>query len=241
MLGRRILRAILPKGVALRLRQEWIARRVAGGRAHIENEVKLLPQFVGSSSVCWDIGANVGMYTVALAPLARRVIAFEPVPHSLGTLRQAIRLAGLKNVDVHALAMSDTTGTARFSVPVNQGFYGGYYIAAFHEEGELEVRTSTIDALIRGGLPAPDFIKCDVEGAETQVINGARDFLSRARPVWLLETFEPSYCRSWNRWDTRPTFALPKTRSPPCRRFATTAATTSFSRRPQPRAVFVSV
>jgi FkbM family methyltransferase len=192
MVGRRILRAILPKSIALRLRQEWIARRVAGGKAHIENEVTLLPQFVGSSSVCWDIGANVGMYTVALSPLARRVIAFEPVPHSLGTLRQVIRLAGLKNVDVHALALSDATGTARFSVPVNQGFYGGYYIAAFHDQGELEVRTSSIDALIRDGLPEPDFIKCDVEGAETQVINGARGLLSRARPVWLLETFEPS-------------------------------------------------
>jgi FkbM family methyltransferase len=192
MIGRRMLRAILPKRVALRLRQEWIARRVAGGRAHIENEIKLLPQVVSDSSVCWDIGANVGMYTVALSPLARRVIAFEPVPHNLGTLRQAIRLAGLKNVDIHALALSDATGTARFSVPVNQGFYGGYYIAAFHEQGELEVCASTIDALIRDGLPAPDFIKCDVEGAETQVINGARGLLSRARPVWLLETFDAS-------------------------------------------------
>ena len=165
---------------------------MAHGKAHIENEVRLLPQLVSRSSICWDIGANVGMYTVALSPLARRVIAFEPVPHNLGTLRQAIRLAGVKNVDVHALALSDATRTARFSVPVNQGFYGGYYIAAFHEQGELEVRTSTIDALIRDGLPAPDFIKCDVEGAETQVINGARGLLSRARPVWLLETFEPS-------------------------------------------------
>jgi len=186
------LRAILPKGVALRLRQEWIARRVVNGRAHIENEVKLLPQLVNRSSVCWDIGANVGMYTLALSPIARQVIAFEPVPHNLGTLRQAIRLAGLHNVDVHALALSDMTGIARFSVPVNQGFYGGYYIAAFHQEGELEVQTSTIDALIRGGLPAPDFIKCDVEGAETQVINGARELLSRARPIWLLETFDSS-------------------------------------------------
>jgi FkbM family methyltransferase len=84
---------------------------VAQGKAHIENDVRILPQLVNRSNVCWDIGANVGMYTVALSPLARRVIAFEPVPHNLGTLRQAIRLAGSSNVAVHAMALSDTENT----------------------------------------------------------------------------------------------------------------------------------
>ena len=41
-------------------------------------------------------------------------------------------------------------------------------------------------------MPEPDFIKCDVEGAEKRVIDGARALLARRRPIWLLETFDPT-------------------------------------------------
>ena len=117
------------------------------------------------------------------------MLAFEPVPHSLDTLRQVKRLAHLDNVEIRALAISNATGHARFSVPT-EGFYGGYYLASFDDRGELDVATATIDGLIAQGLPAPDFIKCDVEGAERLVIEGARHLLERCRPIWLLETFD---------------------------------------------------
>lgn len=188
--GRRLLRALLPRAVALRLRQEWIARQIAKGGGHLENEVLLLSHLVKPGDVCWDIGANAGMYTVPLSKLARRVFAFEPVPHNFSTLRQVVKRAGLSNVELHRLAISDAVGGARFSVPVEQGFYGGYYMAAFHEQGELEVEVETIDHLIAHGVAEPDFIKCDVEGAEVKVIEGARALIKRRPPVWLLETFD---------------------------------------------------
>src|SRR5262249_49840783 len=53
-----------------------------------------------------------------------------------------------------------------------------------------DVELSTVDALIANGVPEPDFIKCDVEGAESRVIAGARDLIARRHPTWLLETFE---------------------------------------------------
>lgn len=187
--GRRLLRAVLPKSVALRLRQEWLARQIAQGKGHQEGEMRLLPALVKSTDVCWDIGANAGMYTVALSRLAAKVVAFEPVPHSLNTLRQVKRLARLDNVEIRALALSNVAGRARFSVPT-EGFYGGYYLASFDDRGELDVETATVDGLIAQGLPEPDFIKCDVEGAEALVIEGAKQLLVRRRPVWLLETFD---------------------------------------------------
>jgi FkbM family methyltransferase len=190
-LGRRILRRLLPKPLALRLRQEWLARQVAGGKGHREGEIDLLPQLVTPDSICWDIGANTGTYTIAMSRLAAKVIAFEPVPHSFATVREVVGLARLQNVELHTVAMSDVRGHARFSVP-SEGFYGGYYLASFDDAGELEVETDTIDGLIERGLPEPDFIKCDVEGAEKRVIAGARGLVARRRPIWLLETFDPS-------------------------------------------------
>jgi len=192
--GRRLLRALIPKPLALRLRREWLARRMVQGRAHIEREVELLPQIVSRDAVCWDIGANVGMYTLALAKLAARVIAFEPIPHSLETLQEVIRLAGVANVETHRLAISDTAGTARMHVPA-EGFYGGFYLATLDDQGEVSVRTESVDGLIASGYPEPVFIKCDVEGAERRVINGARELIARRHPTWLLETFEPDVIR----------------------------------------------
>jgi len=190
-LGRRILRRVLPKPVALRLRQEWLARQVASGKGHREGEIDVLPQLVKPDFICWDIGANTGTYTIALSRLAAKVYAFEPVPHSFATVKQVVALAHLRNVELHAVAMSDKKGRARFSVP-SEGFYGGYYLASFDDAGELEVETDTIDGLIARGIPEPDFIKCDVEGAEKRVIDGARGLLARRRPGWLLETFDPA-------------------------------------------------
>jgi FkbM family methyltransferase len=189
MIVRRVLRNLLPRTMALRLRREWLARRLAAGKGHFEDDVPLLESYIKPTDVCWDIGANIGMYTLPLSRLAAQVFAFEPVPHSLATLLDVKRHARLDNVVINQIALSDRVGRARMTIPVD-GFYGGFYLARLEETGELDVEVSTIDALIASGIPEPDFIKCDVEGAELLVLAGARELLARRRPIWLLETFE---------------------------------------------------
>ena len=188
-LGRRLLRQLLPTRVALAIRREWLARRVISGRYHREGDVNFLDRFVSSRDVCWDIGANVGMYTFALSPLCERVCAFEPVPHNLDVLETVVKRAGLTNVTIERAAISDSPGRRRMLVPV-EGFYGGFYLARFDDTGNLDVRVDTVDQLIDQGLAPPQFIKCDVEGAEVAVVRGARTLIARDRPTWLIETFE---------------------------------------------------
>jgi FkbM family methyltransferase len=186
---RRALRAVLPVPIALYCRRQWLGRRVAAGKGYREGDVDLLPQLVRKTDVCWDIGANAGMYALPLARLGAKVFAFEPVPHNLDILRLATRLSRADNIVIKAIAISDTNGPARMVVPTAAGFYGGFYLAQFDDKGELPVTMATIDSLIEGGLPAPDFIKCDVEGAEGRVIAGARKLIAERHPIWLLETF----------------------------------------------------
>lgn len=186
---RRALRAMLPRALALRLRREWLARRVVNGRGYREGDVEFLPQLLKPTDICWDIGANSGTYTAPMSRLAAKVFAFEPVPHNFEILEAVTRLGRLHNVAARRIAISDASGTARMSIPT-EGFYGGYYMAALDAAGALEVQTATIDGLIAEGVPEPDFIKCDVEGAEARVVNGARSLIARRHPVWLLETFE---------------------------------------------------
>src|SRR2546428_819278 len=184
-----LLRLVLPESWALWVRSEWLARHIINGAPWIEGEVALLPRFVTSTDVSWDIGANVGMYTVPLARLTASVHAFEPIGHNRRILEKVVARTGLTNVTILPVAISDRAATARMSIPVT-GFYGGYYLAALDEGGNLEVRTDSIDGLIAQGFPAPTFIKCDVEGAELRVVNGARALIARAHPAWLLETFD---------------------------------------------------
>jgi FkbM family methyltransferase len=185
-----LLRMALPESWALGLRREWLARQTARGAAWSEGEVALLPRFVTPTDVCWDIGANCGMYTIPLARLARKVCAFEPVPHNRAILSRVVELSGVTNVDISPLAITETRGTARMSVPAGIGFYAGYYMAALDRQGTTEVSTDTVDGIVAQGSPAPDFIKCDVEGSEIPVIHGARDLIARRHPIWLLETFD---------------------------------------------------
>jgi FkbM family methyltransferase len=185
-----LFRKALPESWALRIRQEWLVRQIARGAAWSEGEVALLPRFVKPTDVCWDIGANCGMYTVPLARLARKVCAFEPVPHNRQILSRVVQLSGVTNVEMSPVAISDTRGAARMSVPTGVGFYGGYYMAALDEDGTIEVSTDTVDGIIAQGSPEPDFIKCDVEGSEIRVIHGARDLIARRHPIWLLESFD---------------------------------------------------
>jgi len=189
MLLRRMMRRLLPEAVSLRLRREWLGRRIVSGSAYFESDVPLLKTYVKPTDICWDIGANTGTYTLHLSRLASQVFAFEPVPHNLDILDDVKRRGHLENVVIRQLALSDGVGRSPMTIPV-EGFYGGFYLARLEAAGELDVETSTVDALIASGVPAPDFIKCDVEGAEARVLDGAHELLTRSRPIWLLETFE---------------------------------------------------
>ena len=188
-LFRRLLRSVLPTAFALRMRREWLARRMVSGKGYREGDVELLPALLKPTDICWDIGANAGMYMLPMARLAARVYAFEPVAHNFEILQDVKKRARLDNVSLAQLAVSDADGTARMAIPV-EGFYGGYYLAALDDRGSMEVKTATVDGLIARGTPQPDFIKCDVEGAEKRVIAGAHALMARRHPVWLLETFD---------------------------------------------------
>jgi FkbM family methyltransferase len=132
----------------------------------------------------WDIGANVGLYSLAGAKAvgsSGRVCAFEPIPRNLEYLRRHTELNGLTNVDVVPAAVSDASGTVRMSE--------GQTPCECHmdAEGQFEVPAISLDSWQREtGAPLPGVIKIDVEGAETQVLRGASQTICHSRPVIFL-------------------------------------------------------
>ena len=177
---------VVPRGAALRTRRFIVARRVMRGQ-QAETDIRALPAVVAADDACWDIGANAGSYSLALSALCERVEAFEPIPHNRDILRDVLRRRGVGNVTVHAVAVCDRVGAAAMRMP--DAADGGFYTAALAADGGIPVQASTIDALVAGGLRPPALIKCDVEGAEDQVISGALGLIARRHPIWLVETF----------------------------------------------------
>ncbi len=144
-------------------------------------------------NVFFDIGANVGYYTVLASRLvgeAGKVVAFEPVPRNIEFLRQHIELNSAANVILKPLAVSDRQGTVRFSLGPDSA------MGHIGEDGELEVATTTLDDVVSELGLMPDVMKIDVEGAEREVFLGAARMFETARPVIFLSTHSDEL-RAW--------------------------------------------
>jgi FkbM family methyltransferase len=135
-------------------------------------------------NVIYDIGAHYGYYSVLASVLtgpSGQVFAFEPVPANIARLQTHLRLNHCSNVSVEKCAISDQPGTAGFD---NRGGSGTGHLA---EDGALEVRTNSLDALgVR--LPAPQVIKIDVEGSELLALKGGEHTIRSSLPTIFLST-----------------------------------------------------
>lgn len=183
----------IPKSAVFRVRSgvnegmRWVVGSSTHGcwLGHYELEKQAaVRRLVKPGMKIFDAGANAGFYTLAfsrLSGMTGHVWAFEPLPDNLRNLRRHIALNTLQNVTVVEAALSDRSGTARFlSAPSNA-------MGRLSDEGEITVRTVSIDETCQR-VGVPDLLKLDVEGAESAVLEGARETLARHRPVLLLAT-----------------------------------------------------
>lgn len=153
------------------------------------NEVakrRLMAQVIKPGTVVYDIGANVGSYTILTSVLtgdSGNVYAFEPLPDNLQYLHRHIKLNNLHNIEVHEVAVWNKSGTVKFQGTSDR------VTSHISDEGSIEVKTVSIDSLVFDGpLSPPDIIKIDVEGAETGVLEGAQKTLKKYQPSIFLAT-----------------------------------------------------
>lgn len=125
--------------------------------------------------VFYDIGANIGFYTLLAARRGARVYAFEPHPKAAAVLRRNLARNNLR-ATVNQVALGDRDGSALLDVRRIES-------ARLAEVGE-PVRLVRGDGL---DLPDPTAVKIDVDGTEVAVLTGMRGLLVRSRPRIALE------------------------------------------------------
>lgn len=150
---------------------------------------QLFSSTVKTGNVVYDIGANVGYYSLLASQLtgrAGKVYSFEPVPKNVEQLQRIVSLNKAENVQLIKAAVSRSVGKAKFSRGRNdcEGRLANTAGSAY-----FEVDTVSIDALVqeRRILP-PDIVKIDVEGGEIDVLAGARNTFATYQPIIFLAT-----------------------------------------------------
>jgi len=156
--------------------------------------LRVAERFVRVNTCVWDIGANIGLFTFAAAARAGgggQVFALEADNWCVALLRRTARMAGDRApVTVISAAVAESPGIREFQVAARaraSNALVGYGHSQMGGVAELQtVITVSLDWLGRF-LPLPDVLKIDVEGAEAEVLRGARSLFDRSRPVVLCE------------------------------------------------------
>lgn len=189
-----------------------IGLNIVRGRYEAE-EIAFVRDLLKPGDVAVDVGAHVGFFTMHMAAAvgpSGRVHAFEPFDANADLLERSIAENRFGDrVTFARVAVGASSGTARLTFPVETLNSGGAYLlpeggAPLPGNLEADVPVVALDDLIapaRAGAPdraraapAPEairrpvrFLKMDVEGAEPQVLRGARRLLAEDRPIVLSE------------------------------------------------------
>lgn len=186
---------IIPDGTTVRILQgklkgkKWIKGSGVDGYwlgSYESEQVKIFKKEIKKDDVFFDIGANVGFYSLLGAEIvgsSGKVFAFEPLPENFKYLKKHIEINNYKNIYSFEVAISNKVGIAFFGGVINRS--QGHLV----ESGSLKVETISIDEWVKENkLLAPTVIKIDVEGAEMAVLNGAKNTIANNHPVLFLST-----------------------------------------------------
>lgn len=173
------------------LRSTFLWQRASDWRYVRRNRprCRFFRQFFRPGALVFDIGANVGHYTLLFHHLGARVLAVEPQAALVGQLKYRFR--GFGRIQILQSAVGATAGAAELRkapdlseiASLREDVATRSRFAAEHTYSEREmVPVVTLDSLITQ-YGSPDFCKIDVEGFESQVLAG----LSNAVPAISLE------------------------------------------------------
>lgn len=208
-LNRWTLRAGVPPVITVQLamghrmvldcRAEAQARSLFTGQ-YDDGKIRILAALLPPGGVFLDAGANIGLYSVPLALVARRrgarVVAAEPFPANTARLRENLALNDLEGcVTLLALGLSSESHDAE--LVLREDFTGGADVgnASVAVDNRMDAEFERVpihlarldDVWPTLGLDRLDVAKIDVEGHEDLLLRGARETFLRHRPVILME------------------------------------------------------
>jgi FkbM family methyltransferase len=170
-------------------------------RGELEPGTRLLIQrLLRAGDVFVDVGANVGMHTLAAAQAMRghgRVFAFEPYGPTTRLLEKTIWVNGFANmVEIYCVAATDGQGERTLYLGPTSGHHSLFPLNkdSVTENAPVKVHATTVDQIM-ASVPFANLVKIDVEGAELEVLAGAAALLQRSKEIGIIAEFGGSHLK----------------------------------------------
>jgi FkbM family methyltransferase len=169
---------------------------------------RVLSAHLRAGDVFYDVGANVGFFTLIAARRlgpAGAVYAFEPVSENAATISRNVRLNGFTNTVVLQAAVDANSGVGEMLLT---GWDGGASLAQAANPPAMPTDRRTVrvfaidDAIKAERFRPPTLIKIDVEGAEAGAIVGMEATLRRHKPVLVYEIDDGDRDSFHARWES---------------------------------------
>lgn len=162
---------------------------------------RLVEDALDERSTFFDVGANVGYYTLLAASRCKKVVAFEPVPEICEALTANVRRNNLPNVTVLRHAVAEREGVLKLFIPSDRSNAGLASLQECNSASALEIAAVTLDDVVqRHCIAHIDLIKIDIEGAEVRAFEGGQKLLSSdSAPHVIFEAHPESSAAVWLR------------------------------------------
>ena len=160
-----------------------VSQEHAGWFTFAEIETKyFVTRILQDDSICFDVGANIGLYSLLFLqqPSESHVFAFEP-SSNFGFLEQNIPVRFKGRFHGFKLGLGDT-----------DGFFENEIWESFgHKKVKGNFEFSTLDTFLESHpVNKIDVLKIDTDGFESQILDGALKTLGKFRPLVIIESDE---------------------------------------------------
>jgi FkbM family methyltransferase len=156
-------------------------------KSYESTELEWCAKWLSDGDSLIDCGANIGYYSACLSQLhnLKKVLAIEGNETCATRCQVAFTELKLQKVElIRAILHSDESRSLH--IPDLPGQEGLQHLEEA-PDGVAKVKTTTLDNLASERNINPSLIKIDCEGAETEILRGAKELLSKTRPAWLIE------------------------------------------------------
>jgi len=172
---------------------DGISTELALFNTHEPLNTKLFAQNLKEGMICFDIGANIGYYTLLESKIVGdtgRIIAIEPSPINFKQLQKNIENEKAKNVELYQMAGGDENGTLKFLLDPHSNLSR----IITKEESEkisgniIDVPVKKLDFFLDElSIKSLDLIRMDVEGFEFNILEGMKNSIKKFRPMIQME------------------------------------------------------
>lgn len=146
---------------------------------HEKSQYDFIKSQATSDTLFFDIGANVGYYSLSLAPYVNQVVAVEPTPDVSRILEKNVEENDFNNVKIEEKGVYDQPGEMSLHRHAGTGQAMNSLAPSVRLKGDsVEVPITTVDSLAEEH-GHPDLVKMDVEGAEAHAIKGMSSVLNK--------------------------------------------------------------